>query len=951
MRKQRLGQNTEISGAVKAIRNTVWNEKFIMRKLFLVTFLVLFLGVSNCVFAQEQTETVLWDGMETEDYWSIATWGDRGELSLSAEQKTEGQNSLKVTFGPEGKQTPSKGIVLEKEQTAVDIDSTEKVILDIYNDGLPFDLALVLYTDEFCESSPKRIEIGLNKDVVFDLSAADFKSPTSNWEYNYTLRPGTVAWRVMFIIYPDEGVSGSVYFDNIRVEKLPRIKSPQNVIPVEDYTPPEITSIRPEKEIVEQYEKFELIVDFEGTYQYPYDPRDIDLTAVFISPANKEFRVPGFLYSGIVDGVNIKDAVWKIRFTPHVAGVWVYYVTVENPKGIDESQFFSFESLPVAKKGFVRVSKENPIYFEFDNGEFYYPLGQNVAWASSLEAYDHYFSKMRENKYNWSRVWMSGWQCAIEWLDVGYFHGLNNYNLENAKLLDDIFALAQEYDIYLQLVLNTHGQLSTKEDPEWLNNPYNAVNGGPCEEPNEFFTNEEAKELFKYRMRYIVARWGYLTNLMGWELWNEVTLTDNYNSEADIAWHEEMARYTKELDPYQHLITTSYFGNFSGGIWELPEIDYSQIHMYTPEIVTTLDGLHQIMEEYHKPYLVGEFGASNLSGVDREDPNATAQHAGIWAQYMTMSAGNAMAWEWDNYIEAYDLYYHWLSLAKFNEGEDRRNVNYNYSRATIEIDENTTLMTQGILNDRRALLWIYDLSHTKYGQGDLNPLSVENANISLMGMVDGEYRIEFWDTYTGEISQVLEISCQDSELKIPLIHITTDVACKALLQKAKTERSRKVNRGPQSSPYIASNYLSKDTSLLPRELWESFEISNDWHTTEWGDEASVSLTRRKATEGRKSLQITFNKQGRRMDGKGIAVQRQNISLDLSKAEKMVFDVYLDAPNSIEVSVVLNSLGFCESVRKLIVPGWNINVTFDLTAKTFKKASTNWMHKAEIDRDV
>lgn len=917
-----------------------------MKKLFWAIFMISLLGAGNHVFAQEQTETFLWDGMETKNYWSIAKWSDKGELSLSVEHRTEGANAFKVAFGPEGKQDPSKGIVLEKEQTAIDIASTKKIILDVYNDGPPFELALVLYTDEFCESSTETIKKGLNKDIVFDLSAKDFKSPTSKWSYNYSLRPGTIAWRVMFIIYPDDiDDSGSVYFDNIRVEKIPRIKSAQNVIPVADYTPPEIISVTPENNKVEQYEKFELIVDFKGTYQYPYNPEDIDLTAVFTSPSGKKFTMLGFFYSGKVDGVNIKDAVWKIRFAPPVSGKWTYSITVKNPKGTAESELFGFECTPATKKGFVRVSKKDPLYLEFDNGEFYYPIGQNVAWASSLGAYDYYFSKMHENKYNWSRVWMSSWQCALEWLDVGDFHGLNNYNLKNAKLLDDITDLAKKHDIYFQLVLNQHGQLSTKVDPEWLNNPYNAKNAGPCNKPSEFLTNEEAKVLFKYRMRYIVARWGYSTNILAWELWNELTLMDDYDSELDIPWQREMAQYIEKIDPYQHLITTSYFGNFPKDIWKLREIDFGQIHMYTPEIVTTLDGLYQIMKDYKKPYFVGEFGGSNLSGIDKEDPNATVQHNGIWAQYMTASAGNAMPWEWDSYIDPCNLYYHWLALAKFNEGEDRRNMNYQYSRATIELDDGTILMAQGILNDKKAFIWLYDLYRTKFNQGNSRPFDVKDASLILKDMADGEYKVEFWDTYKGTITKVLEGRCEKSELKISLPEITTDIACKVIAQEPKT--SAQSNR----KPYIVSNYLEKDVPVASRSLWEGFETMNGWNSADWADKVKVSLSRDKITEGRNALKVIFDKKGRRSDGKGIVIQKQSLFLDLSKAKEMVFDIYLDAPNSVEVSIVLNSLGFCESVRKILLPGWNKNVTFDLTAKTFKKEPTRWLHRGGIDRDV
>ena len=122
-----------------------------MKKLLWTVVTALLLIAGNRVFGfaegEEMTETVIWDSLDAKGQWAITKWGDEGNLSLSVEHKTEGENALRVDFGPEGKQTPSKGIVLEKEQTAIDIDSTEKITLDIYNDGPPFELATVIYTD------------------------------------------------------------------------------------------------------------------------------------------------------------------------------------------------------------------------------------------------------------------------------------------------------------------------------------------------------------------------------------------------------------------------------------------------------------------------------------------------------------------------------------------------------------------------------------------------------------------------------------------------------------------------------------------------------------------------------------------------------------------------------------------------------------------------------------
>ena len=40
--------------------------------------------------------------------------------------------------------------------------------------------------------------------------------------------------------------------------------------------------------------------------------------------------------------------------------------------------------------------------------------------------------------------------------------------------------------------------------------------------PAAFFTDPEAKALFKQRLRYLVARYGAYRNLLAWELFNEV---------------------------------------------------------------------------------------------------------------------------------------------------------------------------------------------------------------------------------------------------------------------------------------------------------------------------------------------------------------------------------------------------------------------------------------------
>jgi hypothetical protein len=914
------------------------------KKLFTVLLIGFFLVLSQNVVFSVETQQVVADDFTNIEKWSVASWGDGGDISISDSYAAPDQKSLKLHITEEGQKNQGKGVVIEKEQVALDISSTDKITLDMYNAAGPMKMALVLHTGDFCESFPIELKEGENKDIVFDLKADNFKSSASKWEYNYSLKSGSIAWRLMFIFYREKDQTGDIYISNLRFDKIPRVTGDQTPIAIDDYEAPQIKSITAVKERVNKYKKFEADISFSGTYQYPYNPKDIALDAEFTSPSGKKYNIPGFLYDAKVNGIKLENTQWKIRFTPNETGEWSYKVVVKNHKGSDESDIYKFKCLDSDDSGFIRVSTIDPKYFEFDSGEFYYPIGQNVAWANDKEAFDYFFKKMSENGYNWTRMWMSSWQFAIEWLDIGHFHGLGTYSLENAKYLDEVIELTAKYDLYFQLVLNNHGQLSTQVDAEWLNNPYNAKNGGPCKTPQDFFTNEEAKDLFKQRMRYIIARWGYSPHILAWELWNEVTLVDDYSLENDVAWSEEMANYIKELDPFNHLITTSYFGNFPKEVWKMPIIDYGQIHMYTPEIVTTITGLYNIMDSYEKPYFVGEFGTSNLDGIDRMDPKATNQHAALWSQFMTPSAGDAMCWEWDNHIDPNNLYYHWKALSEFAKNEDRRCKRYVYSRATITAEDNKTLTVQGILNRQEALCWIYDLDKTKFRQQILAPLDINKAVITIEGMLEGEYLVEFWDTYKGQIIEVIKTDCQDSKMTIELPQIRKDIACKIKL----AHLSRDAKPAKIIQPHFISSYPKKDLVKTTQKLWEDFSNPEGWGLAAWGDEAELKMAKTQTIDGTEAIKISFNESGRRSDAKGIVFEKYNLKLDISDKDKMVFDIYNATDSRIEASIMLDSTGFCESIRKPVDPGLN-RMVFDLNARNFKKSESRWTHGSRFDK--
>lgn len=450
----------------------------------------------------------------------------------------------------------------------------------------------------------------------------------------------------------------------------------------------------------------EIALNVTAEYSNPFDPEDINVTAFFASPSGKVVAVPAFYYQEYERSlVSNREQLtprgapqWRVRFTPTEVGSYKFYVEARDRWGNrGRSGTFAVEVQPSNRRGFVRVHSDGR-YFAFDDGSSAFFVGLNVCWSGSRGTFDYeeWFEAMARAGVNLVRIWMAPWCFGIEWDQLG------RYNLREAWRLDYVLRLAEKYDIYVVLCLMNHGQLSTVNNPQWGDNPYNRARGGPLSKPEEFWTSEEAKELFKKRLRYIVARWGYSTHILSWELWNEVDLTDNYDSvRAHVAqWHREMAAYLKAIDPYDHLVTTSFANpNLDPVVWSLEEIDFVTIHRYGPEgfqnlAVTLHDLVAKALEKHRKPVLVTEFGIDWRwwgAPLYYQDGEGVGLHDGLWAAVMAGSPATAMSWWWDNYIHPYNLYYHFRAIAEFLRGVQPAGAGFRRLDASVILPEASAL--------------------------------------------------------------------------------------------------------------------------------------------------------------------------------------------------------------------------------------------------------------------
>ncbi len=452
-----------------------------------------------------------------------------------------------------------------------------------------------------------------------------------------------------------------------------------------DNRPLRLGAVKLDHGSVAAYDRLEATIELAATYGNPFDADEIAVDALITTPGGRTVTVPCFYYVPMklttrsggerlgVDGT----PGFRLRYTPLAPGRYRLVVRAADRSGTAKSSAITFTATAKHGSGFIRVAKAAPRYFAYDDGKPYFAVGENVCWSgwrSPIADYTKWLKGLGAAGGNWARLWLAFNEKGLEWMPaptpkagIGSYLGLGRYAQDNAWRLDRVVDLARQNGVRVMLCLGTYGEFTEGGffgEGSWISNPYNAMNGGPCATSADFWTNERARKLYKQRLRYLIARWGYSPDLFAWEFWNEVPATPEGN-----VWIAEMAAYLKQHDPNRHLVSTTYG---DAGTWRCADIDFSMKHMYG-QAGNVADFTSRIADEareglsHGKPYLLAEFGIDWQTDDGKWDPKGLgiSMRNGAWASMMVGSAGTSMLWYWDGYVHPKDLYHVLTPVGKF----------------------------------------------------------------------------------------------------------------------------------------------------------------------------------------------------------------------------------------------------------------------------------------------
>ncbi len=215
-----------------------------------------------------------------------------------------------------------------------------------------------------------------------------------------------------------------------------------------------ISDVSVGKTQVARCETVEVTFRMEGHWQNPFDPEEVRVDAVFTGPDGAQTTVPGFFYqeyrrtvsNGRESYQRTGEPCWKVRFAPSQTGKYTCVLKAKNGgrEITAEAPALACTSAS-AGHGYLRISRHNPLYFEFEDGTPFCAVAMDKALGPVFQ-YEQRYSRFAGAGGNFNRLFLTHSNFNIMERVVGAGRpdkGVGKLNLEYCWCVDQVLALGE----------------------------------------------------------------------------------------------------------------------------------------------------------------------------------------------------------------------------------------------------------------------------------------------------------------------------------------------------------------------------------------------------------------------------------------------------------------------------------------------------------------------------
>lgn len=550
--------------------------------------------------------------------------------------------------------------------------------------------------------------------------------------------------------------------------------------------------------------RFELIalpVELSASYDNAFDPRQINVNAVIETPGGTTEKVPGFFWQdftpvavGEAEEILLpkRCAPWRIYYRSREVGTHKIHILAQDKTGVRRTPDQTFDVVPSERKGFLRVSRVDPRFFEYDNGESYFGIGPS-GWSRdenyifggnprcvSTRRLDDYYRRKAEGGSNYD-------YCLAEFFGRLYMRG-GHIDQHVAWKCEHRLRTIEELGIhwvtcYDDLCRSVIYGLDTL--------PYSAAQGGPCGTIEELYVNERALEMQRDHLRYFVARMSDSPALLVWAIGDEGQAGSRFSPLMVRSWIKGLQNYVRSIDVYQHphvmcegprsiaeggdaiIIPDWYFKREVDAVTLNLEIMQKYGEFKCP-LINPEGG----MVEWTKPE--DEYGPRRalyyLTGERWKFPEAISFHNHLWSSLFLKNAVGGTEWLGAFIVERGEMC-HAAAIRDFLAGESLTKPHWATAAPAVS---NENLRCLCLLSDGKSLAWIHNRAYTwlEAGHRGKAPPSIEGAQVAVPVKKEGGYRIEVWDTRTGKVVSTGSAASSGLAVTCALPVVQKDVALK-----------------------------------------------------------------------------------------------------------------------------------------------------------------------------